>query len=61
LKVQIINSGKRQFIIDTKGKGKEKDTFLIGINEVITLDIEPKLLKKITKELPEGAQINIKE
>jgi len=59
VKVQIVNSGLRQFLVDTKGKGINKDIFLIGINEVIVLDIDESQIKKIIAELPKGAQLNI--
>ena len=59
IKVQIVNSDLRQFPIDTKGKGNYEDIYLIGINEVIVLDVEESQLKKIINELPQGAQLNI--
>ena len=59
VKVQIVNSDLRQFLVDTKGKGDNKDIYLIGINEVIVLDVDESQIKKIIAELPKGAQLNI--
>lgn len=58
MKVQIINGSERQFLVDTQGKNNPKDIYLIGIKEIIELNINEKQLKKIISELPKGAQIN---
>jgi hypothetical protein len=59
VKIQIINGNERQIVIDTKGKNNPKDIYVIGIRDSVVLDIDEKLIKKIIKELPKGAQINI--
>jgi len=59
MKIQIINSDERQFVVDTKGKGNPKDIYVIGLKEEIILDVDDKLIKKIIKSAPKGAQINI--
>ena len=59
VKVQIINGDQRQVVIDTKGSNKPEDIFVVGIKELITLNIDEKQIKKIINELPKGAQLNI--
>jgi hypothetical protein len=59
VKVQIINGDQRQIVIDTKGKNKPEDIFVVGIKEIMTLNVDEKQIKKIINELPKGAQLNI--
>lgn len=59
MKVQVFNNSERQFMIDTHGKGKHENIFLVGFGEEMVLEVDESQVRKITSEAPNGVQINI--
>jgi hypothetical protein len=59
MKIQIFNDSNRQFSLDTHGKGKHENIFLVGFGEKMVLEVDANQIKKITNDAPNGVQINI--